>query len=89
MARPYRGKRQRSLSSENMSIKARRRNITAAPAEVSVKPTCFADLAPRGPLKVQNSVVGILRENGDVTLIRRAETIDDYFATLDGFWDAL
>lgn len=65
MARPYRGKRQRSVSSENMSIKARRRNITAAPVEVSVKPTCFADLAPRGPLKVQNSVVGILRENGD------------------------
>ncbi len=31
----------------------------------------------------------LLRENGDVTLIRRAETIDDYFATLDGFWDAL
>jgi diaminopimelate decarboxylase len=29
----------------------------------------------------------LLRENGDVTLIRRAETIDDYFATLDGFWD--
>lgn len=29
------------------------------------------------------------RENGDVTEIRRAETIDDYFATLDGYWDAL
>ena len=29
------------------------------------------------------------RENGDVTEIRRAETIDDYFATLDGYWDVL
>ena len=29
----------------------------------------------------------LLRENGDVTQIRRAETIDDYFATLDGFWN--
>ena len=26
---------------------------------------------------------------GTVTEIRRAETIDDYFATLDGFWDAI
>ena len=25
----------------------------------------------------------LLRENGDVTEIRRAETVDDYFATLD------
>jgi diaminopimelate decarboxylase len=25
----------------------------------------------------------LLKENGDVKLIRRAETIDDYFATLD------
>ena len=29
----------------------------------------------------------LLRENGDVTEIRRAETLNDYFATLDGFWD--
>ena len=29
----------------------------------------------------------LLRENGDVTEIRRAQTLDDYFATLDGFWD--
>jgi diaminopimelate decarboxylase len=25
----------------------------------------------------------LLRENGDVEQIRRAETLDDYFATLD------
>ena len=25
----------------------------------------------------------LLRENGDVVLIRRAETVEDYFATLD------
>jgi len=31
----------------------------------------------------------LLRENGDVTEIRRAETIDDYFATLDGYWDVI
>ncbi len=31
----------------------------------------------------------LLREDGSVTEIRRAETIDDYFATLDGFWDAI
>ena len=29
----------------------------------------------------------LLREDGTVTEIRRAETIDDYFATLDGYWD--
>ena len=31
----------------------------------------------------------LLREDGSVTEIRRAETIDDYFATLDGFWDVV
>jgi diaminopimelate decarboxylase len=25
----------------------------------------------------------LLRENGDIEMIRRAETADDYFATLD------
>ena len=29
----------------------------------------------------------LLREDGSVICIRRAETIDDYFATLNGFWD--
>ena len=29
----------------------------------------------------------LLREDGSTKLIRRAETPDDYFATLDGFWD--
>lgn len=31
----------------------------------------------------------LLREDGSVTEIRRAETPDDYFATLDGFWDVI
>ena len=29
----------------------------------------------------------LLRENNSVICIRRAETLDDYFATLGGFWD--
>ena len=29
----------------------------------------------------------LLREDGSVVMIRRPETVDDYFATLDGFWD--
>ncbi len=29
----------------------------------------------------------LLREDGTFTMIRRAETVDDYFATLEGFWD--
>lgn len=29
----------------------------------------------------------LLREDGSVTMIRRAQTLDDYFSTLDGFWD--
>ena len=31
----------------------------------------------------------LLREDGSVTEIRRAETVEDYFATLDGFWDVV
>lgn len=31
----------------------------------------------------------LLREDGEVTLIRRAQTIDDYFATLEGVWDVV
>ncbi len=31
----------------------------------------------------------LLREDGTVTEIRRAETVDDYFATLEGFWDVI
>ena len=29
----------------------------------------------------------LLREDGSVVEIRRAETVEDYFATLDGFWN--
>lgn len=31
----------------------------------------------------------LLREDGSVAEIRRAETPEDYFATLDGFWDVI
>jgi diaminopimelate decarboxylase len=31
----------------------------------------------------------LLREDGSVVEIRRAETPEDYFATLEGFWDAI
>ena len=31
----------------------------------------------------------LLREDGSVLEIRRAETVEDYFATLEGFWDVL
>lgn len=31
----------------------------------------------------------LLREDGTFTEIRRAETVDDYFATLDGFWNKI
>ncbi len=31
----------------------------------------------------------LLREDGSFTEIRRAETVDDYFATLEGFWDII
>ncbi len=30
----------------------------------------------------------LLQEDGSVKQIRRAETLDDYFATLDGYWNA-
>ena len=31
----------------------------------------------------------LLREDGSVVEIRRAETVDDYFATLDGYWNVI
>ena len=31
----------------------------------------------------------LLREDGSVVMIRRAETVDDYFATLDNFWNVI
>ena len=31
----------------------------------------------------------LFREDGSILEIRRAETVDDYFATLDGYWDVL
>lgn len=31
----------------------------------------------------------LLREDGSVVMIRRPETVDDYFATLNGFWEVI
>ena len=36
--------------------------------------------------KLKSSEI-LLRENGDTVMIRRAETPEDYFATLEGYWD--
>lgn len=36
--------------------------------------------------KLKSSEI-LLKENGDTVMIRRAETPDDYFATLEEFWD--
>ena len=36
--------------------------------------------------KLKSSEI-LLKENGDTVMIRRAETPDDYFATLEDFWD--
>ena len=31
----------------------------------------------------------LLREDGSVVEIRRPQTVEDYFATLDGFWNVI
>lgn len=36
--------------------------------------------------KLKSSEI-LLKENGETVMIRRAETPDDYFATLEGFWN--
>lgn len=36
--------------------------------------------------KLKSSEI-LLKENGDTVMIRRAETPEDYFATLEGYWD--
>ena len=33
-------------------------------------PECYADVAPRGPMQVKNTVVGILREKGDGGIVK-------------------
>ena len=55
----------RSRSAMNMSAAQRRRNreIRAKVIEHSA-PQCIGDLEARGPLKVKNQVIGILRSHG-------------------------
>ena len=53
-----------SRSSHAMSLRQKQRNAVMRPMEDD-KPKNFAELMPRGPLQVKNTVVGILKENGD------------------------
>lgn len=32
-------------------------------------PTCYADVAPRGPLQVENQVIGVLKQNGNSGIV--------------------
>ncbi|MBE7069862.1 MAG: ribonuclease R [Ruminococcaceae bacterium] len=61
----FEGGRKRSRSAMNMSAAQRRRNreIQAMAIE-STSPQCIGDLEARGPLKVKNQVIGILRQHG-------------------------
>ena len=57
--------KKRSRSAMNMSSAQRRRNIEIrAKAIEESKPRCIDDLGARGPLKVKNQVIGILRPHG-------------------------
>lgn len=58
--------RNRSRSAMNMSAAQRRRNreINAKAIEHTA-PQCIGDLGARGPLKVKNQIIGMLRANGN------------------------
>lgn len=57
--------KKKSRSAMNMSATQRRRNIEIKAKEVEEsRPQCIDDLGARGPLKVKNQVIGILRAHG-------------------------
>lgn len=57
--------KKRSRSAMNMSSAQRRRNIEIrAKAIEKTGPQCIDDLSARGPMKVKNQVIGILRPHG-------------------------
>ena len=69
----------------NMSSAQRRRNIEIrAKAIEQTRPVCIDDIGPRGPLKVKNQVIGILRPhgNGGVVLPDPAFKDTDFGAVL-------
>ncbi len=51
-------------SVKELAIKQSPRNGSMKPM-VPEGPSCFSDLAPRGPMQVSNQVIGLLIENGD------------------------
>ena len=53
-----------SRTAAAMSLRQRQRNAVMKPMEDD-RPKNFSELQPRGPLGVKNTVVGILKENGD------------------------
>lgn len=57
----------RNKSAINMSIRQQQRN--GAMTGIPDGPECYVDIAPRGPLQVQNQVVGLLIQNGDGGLV--------------------
>jgi ribonuclease R len=57
--------KKKSRSAMNMCATQRRRNIEIKAKEVEEsRPQCIDDLGARGPLKVKNQVIGILRAHG-------------------------
>ena len=77
--------KKRSRSAMNMSSAQRRRNIEIrAKAIEQTRPVCIDDIGPRGPLKVKNQVIGILRPhgNGGVVLPDPAFKDTDFGAVL-------
>lgn len=77
--------KKRSRSAVNMSAAQRKRNREIkAKAIESSSPQCIDDLGARGPLKVKNQVIGILRQhgNGGVVLPDPAFRETDFGAVL-------
>lgn len=68
----------RSRSAMNMSAAQRRRNREIkAKAIEHTSPQCIADLEARGPLKVKNQVIGILRQHGTGGIVMPDPTFRD------------
>ncbi len=68
----------RSRSASNMSAAQRRRNREIhAKAIEKTAPQCIGDLEARGPLKVKNQVIGILRQHGTGGVVMPDPTFRD------------
>ncbi|MCQ2529385.1 MAG: ribonuclease R [Saccharofermentans sp.] len=64
MTRYERRTKYQNRSAMNMSFRQQARN-GAMSFKDDDKPTCYAELAPRGPMQVKNQVIGLLVQNGD------------------------